>query len=202
MLKKTIKYTDFNGEEVTEEHFFHLSKAELVEMEVEHEDGGLSEALKRMAESDDRKAMVKEFKHIILASYGKRTPDGRRFVKNREIREEFESSEAYSTLFMELATEPNALDDFMKGVIPPDLSEQVSAQLSLVEPEQTQMAQTPMSGVRPESERVMEPKWPNPDNGGTKPQTITRRDLVEMSASEYEEVQKKLMTGEIEFAPE
>ena len=103
MLKKTITYQDFNGDEVSEDFFFHLSKAELVEMELSHEDG-LSEALQRIIAAQDGKGIITEFKNIILGAYGKRSSDGKRFVKNATIREEFESSEAYSTLFMELVT--------------------------------------------------------------------------------------------------
>ena len=117
MLKKTITYTDFNDEEVTEDCFFHLSQAELVELEMSH-DGGLSEAMKRIIAAEDGKAIVAEFKNIILSSYGKKSADGRRFVKNAQLREEFESSEAYSTLFMELVTNTDAAIAFVNGVIP------------------------------------------------------------------------------------
>ncbi len=122
MLKKTITYKDFNGEEVKEDYFFHLSKAELVELEVSH-DGGLSAAMQRIVETDDRKAIVEEFKKIILLSYGVKSSDGKRFVKNATLRESFESSEAYSTLFMELVTETDAAIEFMNGIIPADMLE-------------------------------------------------------------------------------
>ena len=82
MLKKTITYEDFNGDKVSEDFFFHLSKAELVELELSHK-GGLSEALKRIVESEDGKAIIAEFKNIILSSYGQRSDDGKRFVKNQ-----------------------------------------------------------------------------------------------------------------------
>ncbi len=103
MLKKTITYEDFNGETVSEDFFFHLSKAELVELELSHQ-GGLSEALQRIVAAEDGKGIVAEFKNIILSAYGKKSDDGRHFTKNQQLREEFESSEAYSSLFtMDLA---------------------------------------------------------------------------------------------------
>ena len=40
MLKKTITYTDFDDNERTEDFYFHLSKAEIAEMELS-ENGGL-----------------------------------------------------------------------------------------------------------------------------------------------------------------
>lgn len=123
MLKKTITYTDFNDEQVSEDHFFHLSKAELVELELSHE-GGLSESLKKIIEAQDGKAIVAEFKNIILSAYGKRSEDGRRFIKNQQLRDEFESSEAYSTLFMELVLDADKAAEFVNGIIPKGLADE------------------------------------------------------------------------------
>lgn len=120
MLKKTITYTDFNGEEASEDYFFHLSKAELVELEMSHE-GGFVESMQKIVEAEDNKAIIAEFKKIILQSYGKKSMDGKRFIKNQTLRDEFESSEAYSTLFMELVTDTDSAIQFMNGIIPPDL---------------------------------------------------------------------------------
>jgi len=125
VLKKTIKYVDFNGDEVSEDFFFHLSKAELVELEMSHE-GGLSESLKRIVEAEDNKSIIKEFKNIIMSSYGKRSHDGKRFIKNQDVREEFASTEAYSALFMELVTDTNAAVEFINGVIPAGMAEEAA----------------------------------------------------------------------------
>jgi hypothetical protein len=125
MLKKTITYTDFNGDEVSEDFFFHLSKAELVELELSYK-GGLQEAIKRIVAAEDGKAIIAEFKKIILGSYGQRSDDGRRFIKNQTLRDEFESTEAYSTLFMELVTDADKAAEFVRGVIPKDLVEETA----------------------------------------------------------------------------
>lgn len=125
MLKKTIKYVDFNGEEVSEDFFFHLSKAELVELEMSYK-GGLDAAIKRIVAAEDGGAIIAEFKKIILGSYGQRSVDGRRFIKNQTLREEFESTEAYSTLFMELVTDAEKAAEFVRGVIPQDLAEEAT----------------------------------------------------------------------------
>jgi hypothetical protein len=122
VLKKTIKYKDFNGEEVSEDFLFNLSKAELVELEASHEDG-LAEAMTRIVDANDNKAIVAEFKKIILLAYGKKSADGKRFIKNQTLRDEFESTEAYSTLFMELLTDTDAAIVFMNGIIPEGLVE-------------------------------------------------------------------------------
>lgn len=125
MLKKTITYTDFNGEEVSEDFFFHLSKAELVELEMSHQ-GGLSEALKRIVAAEDGKSIIAEFKNIILGAYGQKSEDGRRFIKNQQLRDEFESTEAYSVLFMELVTKTDAAIEFINGVIPAGMAEEAA----------------------------------------------------------------------------
>ena len=133
MLKKTIKYEDFNGDEVEEELWFHLSKAELVELEMSHE-GGFVESMQRIVDAQDNKAIITEFKKIILLSYGQKSMDGRRFIKNQPAREEFESSAAYSELFMELVTNTDSAIEFMNGIIPAGLAEDV-AEVVPIKPE-------------------------------------------------------------------
>lgn len=125
MLKKIIKYTDFNDEEVVEEHHFHLSKADLVEMEVSF-DGGLSKALTEIIKSEDGKMIISTFKKLVLDSYGQKSDDGKRFVKNDYLREKFASSEAYSTLFMELVTDAEKAAEFVNGIIPKGMEADVS----------------------------------------------------------------------------
>ena len=120
MLKKTIKYKDFNGEEVEEDFFFHLSKAELVEIELS-KDGSLSEVLKKIVATKDGKVIMDTFKDIILRSYGERSGDGRKFIKNQELRDTFAASEAYSALFMELVLDAGKAAEFVRGIVPSDL---------------------------------------------------------------------------------
>lgn len=125
MLKKTITYTDFNGEEVSEDLFFHLSQAELVELEMS-KDGGFAETMQKIIADENGKEIIAEFKKIVLMSYGKKSPDGKRFVKNQQLRDEFESSEAYSTLFMELVTNADSAAEFVNGIIPANLAEKTA----------------------------------------------------------------------------
>ena len=147
MLKKTITYTDFNGDEVKEDFFFHLSKAELVELEMSH-DGGLSEAMTRIVDADDRGAIISEFKKIILMSYGKKSSDGKRFIKNATLREEFESSEAYSTLFMELVTVTDSAIEFMNGIIPAGMAEEAAETVTpKVEPKAMTVSEATAQGI-------------------------------------------------------
>lgn len=121
MLKKQITYKDLNDEEVTETVYFNLSKPELIELEVENA-AGLEATLQRIIESNDHKEIVEMFKKIVLMAYGKKSDDGRRFIKNDQLREEFQQSVAYSEIFMELATDAKAAGEFIQGVIPADLA--------------------------------------------------------------------------------
>lgn len=123
MLKRTITYNNFDNEEVTEEICFHLSKAELIQMEVEIPEG-LEEHFKMVSESQDGKLIIKTMKDLILRSYGIR--DGNRFRKNAQIREDFESSEAFSELFMELATNGESAANFVVGIMPANLDADIA----------------------------------------------------------------------------
>ena len=120
MLKKTIKYTDFSGNERTEDFYFNLTKAEIMEMEM-GTTGGMAEMIQRIVSAQDAPAIIKIFKDLILKAYGQKSPDGKRFIKNDEIREEFVSTEAYSQLFMELATDADAAAKFVNGIMPADM---------------------------------------------------------------------------------
>lgn len=124
MFKKTIAYKNYDGEEMVEDFYFHLSKAELIEMEISHE-GGFATYLKRIVETKDVNQMIREFKDLILKTIGKKSEDGRRFIKNDEIRDEFAQTEAYSELFMALATQDGAALEFVTALIPSDLAQQV-----------------------------------------------------------------------------
>ena len=120
MLKKTINYTDYNGNERTEDFYFHLSKAELMEMEM-GTTGGLAEMIKRIVAAQDAPAIMKIFKDLILKAYGVKSPDGKRFIKKQDLIDEFAQTEAYSQLFMELAMDANKAAEFVNGIMPADI---------------------------------------------------------------------------------
>ncbi len=117
MLKKTIKYVDFDGNERTEDFYFNLTKAEVAEMELTTE-GGLANMLNKIISAKDSKRIIEIFKDLILRSYGEKSPDGKRFVKNQEVRDAFAQTEAYSDLFMELASNDVEAERFVNGIIP------------------------------------------------------------------------------------
>lgn len=117
MLKKSFTYTDYNGVERTEDHYFNLSKAELMEMELSTT-GGLAEMINKIVAAQDAPQIVKLFKDLVLKAYGQKSADGRRFIKSKELSDEFAQTEAYSQLFMELATDADAASKFVNGIVP------------------------------------------------------------------------------------
>lgn len=121
MLKKTIAYTDYNGIERKEDFYFNLSKAEIMEMELGTA-GGFAEMIQKIIDAQDAPTLVKIFKDLVLKAYGEKSADGKRFIKSEELSKEFEQTEAYSNLFMELATDANAASDFVNGIIPADIA--------------------------------------------------------------------------------
>lgn len=120
MLKKTIKYTDYNGNETEDVFYFNLSKPELVEMELS-EKAGMKAVIERIIETRDNKELVELFQKIILKAYGEKSEDGKRFIKSPEIAHEFSQTAAYEALFMELATVEDAAANFMNGIVPKDM---------------------------------------------------------------------------------
>ena len=122
MYSRKIKYTDYDGNEREEEFFFHLNKAEVLEMQMSY-DGGLDKVLRKIIEAKDQKRLIEMFKMIILKSYGEKSADGRRFIKNPEIVEAFTQTEAYSELFMLLSTDDDAAAEFINGILPQRLIE-------------------------------------------------------------------------------
>ena len=117
MLKKTVTYTDYNASERTEDFYFNLTKAEIMEMELTTV-GGLSAMIEKIVAAKDGPTIIKTFKDLVLKAYGEKSADGRRFIKSPEIAEAFSQTEAYSQIFMELATDDEAAAKFVNGIIP------------------------------------------------------------------------------------
>lgn len=117
MIAKTVTYEDFNGNERTEKLYFHLSKSEMIKLE-KSTPGGYYNKLKKIVEEKNEKELIQVFSELIEMSYGIKSDDGKRFIKNKEITEEFTQSNAYEELFMELATNEEAAIKFMEGIIP------------------------------------------------------------------------------------
>ena len=128
MFKHNIKYTDYNGMERNEVFYFNLSKAELMEMELST-NAGVEEMIRMMIATNDNAKIVQTFKDLILKSYGIKSEDGRRFIKSKELREQFEQSEAYSEFFMEMIANEDGIqtkfiNDVVTGTNVPNMTEE------------------------------------------------------------------------------
>ena len=129
MIAKTVKYKDYNGVEREEKYFFNLTQAEVTEMELSV-NGGLGESIKQIIAAQDSAQLIKIFKDLLLKSYGEKSLDGKRFRKTDDngvpLSIAFSETEAYSTLFMELANDDKAAAEFVNGIMPSDLSEKLN----------------------------------------------------------------------------
>lgn len=117
MYTKRMTYTDYNGVKRTEDFRFNFSKAELVEMEMTAS-GGLEVMVQGIIDAQDKAELIKIFKKLILDSYGVKSPDGKRFIKSQELRDEFSQTEAYSDLFILLSSNDEEAAAFINGIVP------------------------------------------------------------------------------------
>ena len=120
MLKLNRTYTDFSGNQRTEDFFFNLTKAECLEMEMSTA-GGMQQMMQRIIDAQDMPTIIATFKKIILQAYGEKSPDGKRFIKSKELSEAFSQTNAYSDLFMELSTNADVASKFVNGIVPEDV---------------------------------------------------------------------------------
>lgn len=129
MVKKTITYIDYNGVERTEDHYFNMNQAEILQLEMSV-DGGWLEMVKKISATQDAPAIMKVFREVVNMSYGEKSADGRRFIKSPELTEAFVQTEAYSNLFVELITKPETFADFMNQVVETNQSKFKNNELS------------------------------------------------------------------------
>lgn len=127
MLKKTITYTDYDGNERVEDFYFNLSKAEYVMFE-NSVIGGMSKEIEQAMAMQNGPRILEIFKDLVDRSYGIKSADGRRFIKNPEILQEFRETEAYVNLFMELVTSAEAGKAFLLGVSPAEITAKINEQ--------------------------------------------------------------------------
>lgn len=127
MLKKNIKYVDYDGNERTEDFYFNLNKAEVIELQLGTV-GGLTKTLEKIVQEKDASRIIEYFRTLILKAYGEKSADGRRFIKSQELRDAFEQTEAYSELFMELASDAKMAAEFINGVLPKEAADAIGVE--------------------------------------------------------------------------
>ena len=128
MIKQDITYTNFDGEQETETLYFHLNKVELMEMQVS-EKRGLAQYITDIQKAENNKEIFRLFKEIVLRAYGERSEDGKKFIKNERLREEFEGCLAYEELMVKIVTETDFAVKFVNGIMPAGMADQIAARM-------------------------------------------------------------------------
>lgn len=127
MLKKTITYEDYDGNERTEDFYFNLNEAELTELRLSR-NGGIEKMLERIVKEQDAPTIIATVKEIMLKAYGKKSDDGRTFMKSADISHEFECTEAFNEIFMEICKSPEDAANFFNGLLPAKLQKAIAEQ--------------------------------------------------------------------------
>jgi hypothetical protein len=116
MLKKEVKYTDFNGKEREETLYFHLSKSEMIKLEVQIP-GGFENLSERLDPQNKPDEVVDLFELFLLGSYGEKSEDGKRFVKTPEVTDRFRYSAVYDSIFMSMLYNPDEMVSFFNELV-------------------------------------------------------------------------------------
>lgn len=127
MLKKTITYEDYNGITRTEDFLFNLTKTELMKWDLKTP-GGLAAKLEKITQKFDVPSITSFIEDLIDNSYGIKSDDGVRFIKDEKLSMAFRQTEAYDQLFMELLSNEKNTADFINGILPKELMEEVKKQ--------------------------------------------------------------------------
>lgn len=120
MVRKEISYTDFNGRSQKDIAYFNMNKAELGKLQM-RENGTYIDRLQDLVARRKVEEMFNFVYNLILDSYGERDPEGRKFIKSKELRDDFEQSIAFSEFLMELVSNGDKLSDFITSILPPDM---------------------------------------------------------------------------------
>lgn len=126
MLKKTIQYNDFNGVSHTEDFYFNLSESELIDMEMNDASGSYKDRIEKIVQAKEPREIIGLFRELIEKSYGQKSLDGKRFVKNPEVLADFMQSEAYNAFFMDILSDIESAAAFINGLMPAGLMEKAT----------------------------------------------------------------------------
>lgn len=116
MQKLTVQYDNFDGETITEDLYFNLNIKELQDME--EWDIPLTERIAQLTKTQNGKDAFQLMRDIIETAYGERSADGKRFVKNPEIRKNFTEGLAYDEVIMMFLDGSLDLGKFIEGLLP------------------------------------------------------------------------------------
>lgn len=117
MLKKTIKYVDYNGNEREEDCYFNLTRTEMLQLDLTSE-GSFQDLTHKIIQTQDKGALWHLFKEIVLTSYGEKSLDGKKFLKSKERSDEFACTPMFDELMVELCSGEAAVNAFIDGIVP------------------------------------------------------------------------------------
>lgn len=117
MLKQKVKYEDFDENIQDETLYFNLSRMELVALQGRYGKEDMAKYIEKLIEDKNLEKMYELLNDIVLTAYGVRSEDGKRFIKNEQIREEFVQSLAYEALIEDFHDETRkVLENFVTGI--------------------------------------------------------------------------------------
>ena len=189
MLKKDITFEGLDGSMITETHYFHMSKADLIELQLSKK-GGFEVWLQKVIDAEDGATLIRELKDIILMAYGEKSEDGKRFIKSPEKRAEFANSEAFSELFSEIAIDADKASEFVNAVMPAGLLAETRQQMNVFDQGEDQPKETAISS--PPKQEGVETELVSPP--APVREVITQAEAREMPA---EELQRKIAEGAV-----
>lgn len=135
MYKKTVEYVDFNGVKRVEDLYFNFSTTQFtLFMSKYHAVDDPEKFVQRMLKENNTSKMILFFSDFIANAYGKKSEDGQRFVKSRQISEDFKNSAAFEALFSEFLQNPKLAQELANGSV-----SGISAQQNLTPDQQAQV---------------------------------------------------------------
>ena len=120
MIKKTITFEDYNGEDRTKDFYFHMNQVEFSKLNGEVP-GGIEKRMQKIIEDRDEDALLRIIDLIVSRSYGE-FDEADEFTKvsktGRPLYEKFVNTDAYDQLIIELIQNEDNIVTFLKSIMP------------------------------------------------------------------------------------
>lgn len=134
VLKQTVQYTDFDGNQAMETLYFNLTRTEVAEnLHLRDKFQDLENRLdlesgSRTLNPNEIAEVLDLVKILMKLAYGIRSDDGKRFIKNDQIWEEFTQTAVYDAFLFSLFEDADKANEFMMGVFPRELADELARQ--------------------------------------------------------------------------
>lgn len=188
MLSQTVIYQDFNDNTQTDTLYFHLSEMEWLDLDMNAHEGKFKDVVEKAVRENDAKTMFNLFKQLVDKSYGRKSEDGRRFLKNADLLEEFKDSEAYNSFFVDLMSDINKAAAFFNGLMPNKLLDRVKDKT----PEQIRLeSEQAMQGFQKKQEKA-NPEVVSTPEAFQNVAAVTPPNVSEMTEEQKAELRRQL----------